>query len=251
MTHLSVIVNAHNEGLLLTPSLLSAARATAFARSAGYTVEVLVVLDRPGSLTREVAQGAAQLDMKLLEVDYGDLGRSRNAGVGAANSRYIAFLDGDDLWGETWLKMGLDAAIADSRPIVWHPEISVYFGARREIMTHPDMEAEDFDTLSLVAANPWTALCLTQTSLLRQVPYPETDLANRIGFEDWGWHRLGIEAGMIHKVVKGTGHAIRVKLSSLGKSANAAGAIPSPTALFRQSLPLSAEENPSEEATRG
>jgi hypothetical protein len=130
----------------------------------------------------------------------------------------------------------VDAAARDRREIVWHPELNVYFGVNNHIWRHVDMESEEFDILSLAAGNCWTSLCVVSRDLVSKLPYPATDLANRIGFEDWSWYRNTIEAGAIHKIVKGTGHAVRTKAISLVKQTSASGAIPSPTNLFRRIL---------------
>jgi hypothetical protein len=61
-------------------------------------------------------------------------------------------------------------------------------------------------------------------------------LSNGIGFEDWGWNKAVIAAGALHKVVRGTGHAIRAKRQSLVRMTAAAEAIPAPSGLFRKDL---------------
>lgn len=234
--HISVVINAHREGLIATPSLRSVSRAKQFANAKGYSVEVIVVLDKADDLTRQVVKGWDEAGVQVVELSLGDLGLARNHGVKAASGEFVAFLDADDLFGENWLGEALDAAAHDRRNIIWHPEVNIYFGLHNHIFRHIDMEADEFDRLSLAAGNCWTSLCVARRDFLSKTPYPATDLSKRIGFEDWGWYRQTIAAGAIHKNVKGTGHAIRTKAGSLVKLTAASSAIPCPTDLFRKLL---------------
>lgn len=170
-------------------------------------------------------------------MDNGDPGQSRNDAVAVASGSWIAFLDADDLWDEHWLNEGLKAARGDSREIVWHPEVSLYFGAELRIFRSIDMELNEFELTSLLASNYWTALCLARRTLLLNVPHPRTDLRKKVGHEDWSWNLEVIEHGAMHKVVPGTGHGIRAKASgSVMRTSTAAGAIPKPSNVFRKLL---------------
>ena len=218
------------------PSLRSAERAAGVAAAAGFSIDILAVLDRPDAITREVFENWKYPALRIMEVDYGDLGLSRNAGAKEATGDYIAFLDADDLWGETWLQQGLKAAVDDDRDIVWHPQLSIYFGSKRNIFLHIDMESAEFEMHALAAANYWTALCLAKRNIFLETPYPKPDIASGLGFEDWSWNRQTIEAGIIHKTVPNTGHLIRAKPVSLSQRTASAGAIAHPTQLFRKLL---------------
>lgn len=232
---ITAVVNGHREGLLAYPTLLSLSQAAAQASRQGVKVEILLVLDRADQTTNEVFKAYCQKQSaaKILAVDYGDLGQSRNAAVRAAQGEWVAFLDADDLWGANWLSGAHDAAIRDSRAIVWHPEISLYFGVFRSIYKYADSEDRDYSIPGLALENYWSALCFTRRTLLLDIPYPDTDLRNQIGYEDWSWNLKIIAGGGLHKVVPGTGHAIRTKDISMVKQAAAAGCVPLQVPLFR------------------
>lgn len=231
--HITAVVNAHREGLLANASLASLARAKSCAESQGLSVEALAVLDNADALTTAVFDNFHGAELRILHVNCGDLGKARNEGVLAASGEWIAFLDADDLWGANWLSSALEAASRDSRNIIWHPEINVYFGEAHHIFPHIDMESQDFNPLVLYYANYWTALCMARRKFCIELPYCGVDIESGIGYEDWHWNTESIGRGAIHKIVKGTGHAIRVRGDSLLRRTNFLQAIPTPDRGFR------------------
>lgn len=186
---ITAIITAHREGLLANPSCRSLELAKAAAEEAGITVEVLVLLDRPDGQTLEFFVHRIPRDWKLIQVDFGDLGHARNEGVRLARGRWIAFLDADDLFGKNWPRAAHVVAMRETRLIVWHPEISIYFGNDERVFIHVDMEDEGISAEGLMCANYWTALCFAPRSLLDRVKYPETAIQEQIGYEDWTWNR--------------------------------------------------------------
>jgi hypothetical protein len=145
-------------------------------------------------------------------------------------------LDGDDLWGRSWLADAYFMAHADSRELVLHPEVNVYFGYDPHVFIHLDAESKDFDVGALALVNYWTSLCFVRTEFLVSHPYPETDLVAQIGYEDWGWNLKVMSAGAIHKCVPGTGHAIRMKQTSLVRQTTSAGCIAKTSDIFQAAL---------------
>lgn len=232
---ISAVITAHNEGLLIVPSLRSAIRSASYAEAQGISIEILVILDRADPLTKNVVENFSDNNIRVIEVDCGDPGLARNEATRVARGDWVSFLDGDDLWGENWLLCTARAARYDRRAIVWHPEVSVYFGETQHIFMHVDMESTEYDHLGLAAQNYWTALHFSPRALMLDVPYIAT---GPVGYEDWDWNVSAIKAGAIHKVVKGTGHAIRVKDNSRLKSSNNARSSLSPTDVFRESINL-------------
>jgi hypothetical protein len=235
---LTAVINLHREGYLSKASLDSAARAAKHAGSYGFTVETVLVLDRPDETTVALAEAHRAPGGKICRVDFGDLGLSRNHGVERSSGRLVAFLDGDDLWGESWLTECILASHSARGRVVWHPEVSIYFGTSIRVFRHIDMESDEFDLLDLAFSNLWTSLACAERSIFVEAPYSSTDLEAKIGYEDWSWNLHTIELGFLHKVVSGTGHAIRIKCAnhSLLQHTNQAGAAPRPTTAFRSLL---------------
>jgi len=232
---ITAIINAHREGYLCKPSLDSAKRASELARAQGVSTETIVVLDKADELTKAFVRSQQDPNWRIFAVSFGDLGASRNFGVTKSCGKLVAFLDADDIWGETWLAACVRAARHSSRKAIWHPEINIYFGKSCHVMYHIDMENVDFDLLDLAFCNQWTALACTYRDILLEVPYPLTDLKKGLGYEDWSWNLKTIEKGYLHKVIAGTGHAVRIKTSqpSLLNQTNVSGSVAHPTTAFR------------------
>jgi hypothetical protein len=235
---MTAALNAHREGYLAKPSIDSVRRAVARAEADGARCEVVVVLDSPDDLTRAFVRAQCDDGWKIFETDFSDAGAARTFAVTKSAGDHIAFLDADDLWGENWLTACVAATRRTRQPAVWHPEINIYFGGACHVMYHIDMESEEFDLLDLAFANQWTALACAPRALLTEIPYPLTDLANKLGYEDWGWNLAVIEKGYLHKVARGTGHVVRVKTnqSSLLHRTNVSQSVAQPTTAFRTLL---------------
>jgi len=233
----SVVLTAHREGMLLAATLKSLQRSIQDAQQDHYSIEVLISLDRADSITRDAAYNQSHLvNCQIFENNFGDPGMSRNSCVEHASGEFITILDGDDMISRNWLRAAARAAVNDPRPIIWHPEANLVFGEETHMFHHRDMEQDDFDPLVLLICNPWTALAFARKQCFAALPYHQSRLADGFGHEDWSWNRDAIAAGYLHKIVRGTAHAIRRKAMSQLKLATLANALPAPTTLFRQEL---------------
>lgn len=84
-------------------------------------LEVIVVLDGPDRATATALEAIGDPRLRLLQrPQRGGAGAARNSGVRAASTRWIAFLDDDDLWMPDKLALQLAAAEASglAHPIV-------------------------------------------------------------------------------------------------------------------------------------
>jgi len=227
---ITVIMTGHREGLLADASCGSVELAKAAAEKAGITVEVLVVLDRADAVTTEFFHYRVPVGWRLVPVNFGDLGHSRNEGVRLATGRWIAFLDADDVFSVNWLLSAFMAAENDNRLIAWHTDMDILFGKRVLAVKNYDMDRNKFDIERLIGINMWSALCFSSRNLLLSCPYQETRHARQIGYEDWAWNQDVLDRGAIHKTVPHTCHFIRLKeTGSLNLETGAARCIPWPS----------------------
>ena len=231
MIDVTAIITAHAEGLLVGPALASYWKAIEQARSAGLSVEPLVVLDRPTSLTRSMFGALPSDAVKVVINDDGDPGMTRNRGVKEANGKYVTFLDGDDLWGSQWISLSHAFCEANGSRVIGHSEMNLAFGEHRLVWFHEDSEAPDFDIGYQRIANYWDAMCFAPKAILEQFPFEKNAIRDGYAHEDWHWNNLTLEAGFSHRPVPGTVHMKRRRVGSQMTKCDENDAIVRPTAI--------------------
>lgn len=232
MTDCSAILTAHGEGALAGMSLRSLADAVGAARAAGWSVEMMAVLDRPDAATRRLFADTA-VPLTLLETDHGDQGAVRNAAAAAANGRFLAFLDGDDLWSENWLTAGLAEAARTDPPAVVHPAVNWFFGERNNLFFKTGSDDPAFSADFLRFGNYWDAMMIVERDLLRRLPFSPRDLAAGYAYEDWYWAAASHAAGVKHRVAADTIHFKRRREGSQHSRSVASAALPPAALPFR------------------
>jgi hypothetical protein len=152
--------------------------------------------------------------LRAQESDFGDPALARNLGVERAAGAFVAFLDGDDLMGGSWLRLAHAALQArEGRDVIAHPRLNYVFGRDAEPVAwlHPDMETETLDLALLRAGNFWTSASFARTELHRRFPFRANRLDEGLGHEDWAFNLATVEAGVTHIAVEETVHFIRRK----------------------------------------
>ncbi len=251
---LTVVINVHKEGVWAFKAIRSATAALErFLRERpDDLVEIIVIADRSDAETmRCVLAGLdaikhTRIDRYTTKVDLGDLGLSRNHGVMSATGKFIAFLDGDDIWGADWALRGVEALErthnndVDGMPCsVAHPYLNVDFGDGAFWWTQPDQRGDDFDPATFWTTNCWSSGVMAPRSVLMRHPYlPRTE---GLGFEDWEWNARTMTAGILHVSVPQAVVFIRKKKDGLNADSARKRHVPAHSPYFESkpaSMPL-------------
>jgi len=215
MPRITAIINLHREGRLCQSTLQSVARAVERAEDDGFSCEIVVVIDRGDAATFDaIAHFSDRIRVECC--DFGDLAEARNFGTARARGECIAFIDGDDLMGSSWLRLAAQTiARHENREIVVHPRINYVFGESTtpKLLIHPDMHEERIDIEFLRAANLWTALSFAKAEIYQRFKYKRNEIDDGFGYEDWAWNFATVNAGITHLAPPGTVHFIRKKES--------------------------------------
>lgn len=231
MSEITVVINAHREGGLARSSIKSALEAKDLASLEGVDCKIVAILDSSDSDTI-----AEFLDfeerIEIFHVNFADLATSRNFGIDQCGSKYLAFMDADDLWKSDWLIRAFKFSEAHGEPVVVHPELNIFFGEDVEVILHKSSELISKNLLAF--RNPWTSASFGPLSIFSAIKYPPKHHERKIGFEDWGWNLRTLSAGYKHLVVPNTVHMIRRRRSSLSRTESVINCFPESCDFFKE-----------------
>ncbi len=219
----------HHEGSLAIPALASMRDLVDTALAAGLRVETTAMLAQVDDLTRHVVRTRGTWLCNVSEPATGDFGLARNAATLSARGEFLAFLDGDGLWGSDWIRLAYAAATAVASPAeaIWHPALLYYCAetdfdrhsinaipdplARSAFATQHVRDGASSDKNTLLFDNLWSGNTFTHRRIHLRVPYSATEPRQGFGEEDWRWNIATLWHGISHRVVPDTVHLIRVK----------------------------------------
>ena len=141
-----VAILGHHEGLYLGQAIHSAILAKKHCESHGINVRIVVNLDNADQLTADVASMFPS-EVTIMTSNFGDPGAARKSIIDLAQNgeRFIAFLDGDDLFGEEWLTRAYQFALIHPEAVL-HPEFNLFFGDGEVTVTRgQDSNSKSFD----------------------------------------------------------------------------------------------------------
>lgn len=232
----TALITFHREGLLAQKSLLSLFRCREAAARAGISLEIVATLDRADEETTRILTEHAQSSAvdRLLYVDYGDLGMSRNAGILAASGNQILICDGDDYLSADFIVRCKRFAALHSQNTILHPQLVVTFEAETALWWQTSSNEPTFDSACMLIMNPWNACSFAFRHVFLQTPYARARPGESgFGFEDWHWNCETLSKGNAHLVVPNTVHYVRKKnYGSLNNAYASQDAIIPPTRLF-------------------
>lgn len=204
---ITVVVTAHNETLVTGPTMQAAEISIAYAEANGFSVERVIALDKATDDCRACMTQPAYDDWTKIELQEGDLGRTRNAIVSELKGRFIAFLDSDDLFSENWLaeaaEVLIEAEKASERVIV-HPELNWFFDGGSMVRAKPGQDDPLFVPEFFALSNYYDSMCMAPREAHLEFPYVSRDIPNGLSFQDWQFNIETIAGGWKHRIARDT-----------------------------------------------
>lgn len=228
---LTVAVTAHAEGFLLRPTLRSVALALNEVVSVGHNCELLIVLDRPTETTRQEAlrwrsEILSEFTVRVLEVDNGESGASRNSAVHASSGRFLALCDGDDLVSRYFFITAYNLARSRAEPTIVHPETVLSFGERAVVWKVATTDDLDLGYHDLLTSNLWPSCSLSRRQTYVDYPYPGLQPGSGFGPEDYVWNIATASAGIPHIVAAESFFFYRTRARGGVNNAHSASVLP-------------------------
>jgi len=225
---LSVVVTAHDEAELARPTMRAGEDSCRAAEAAGFRLERMIAFDHPTAECRAFFTQPEFDAWRKVDVDGGDLGRTRNAVLGELRGRWVAFLDADDLFSENWLAEGarvLAAAERAGERVVVHPEFNWIFEGGEWFFARPAQDDPVFSPYFFYFATYYDSLCMAPRAAHLEIPYVHRDIPNGLSFQDWQWSIETMAAGWRHAVARDAIIFKRRRVSSLVTESRNANAI--------------------------
>ena len=196
---LSVIITLHGESLLASAAIQSAELAIQQLADTDLKIERIFSFDNATDKCRNYFSEGRFPDWKRFEFSFGDQGLARNAVIEQASGKWLALLDGDDLFSENWLRKSMEAIrTSEDQKLILHPELNYYFDAARSVMFKPSQTDELFTPYYFYVSNYYDALSVGPRDAWLEHPYPPRAIKDGYAYEDWQWAIETMSAGYKH-----------------------------------------------------
>jgi glycosyltransferase involved in cell wall biosynthesis len=222
MIDVSIVLNCHRESIYLKRTYLSLIEAVNYAKKQNINCELIFVLDRSDDATKSVAKEIDEkffVQVKFIEVDFGDAGLSRDAGTDVSQGKYIWFCDGDDLCSYDSVSINFNLAEQDDCVVI--PEYLISFGNNQEGFTKY-FGSEVFGPLALVNTHPFISKIFIRRSLLKEKKIRHIPIMITKGFayEDYWMNCEILGNGIKFKVASKTIHFYRRRNNGVFRTAS-------------------------------
>lgn len=223
---ISVVLNMHREAPYLRATLLSLDACAQVARIAGLRCELIAVLDRSDELTRNVFAAFSStgfVTQKVIEVDFGSLGLSRNAGVDAAEGEFVWTADGDDLVSKNSLIELYETAVnqPDPRCVVFVNYL-IAFGELFHVGKY--FNGDMLTVADFAYQHSYVSRVFLRRTTFKHVRYADLRVSSGYAYEDWEFNARLRGLGFKFLVAPNTLFFYRQRPGSLLRLANNASA---------------------------
>lgn len=188
----SLLLNAHDELLFIDKTLLSLSYDLKVAQENEISVEFVIVLDRSSNefydricfLLKKLG-----LSAKVIRVNYGSLGASRNLGIRYCSGKYICVADADDLTSSNCLTQmfktityleGTGEVVAVFPEYVWN------FGANNFVTRK--LDSRFYQLKDWACIHPFCSKIMIKRSFLQYRGYQSYDKDSPFSYEDWEYN---------------------------------------------------------------
>lgn len=181
----SIILNLHREAVYVFRTIRALSEAASYAKRSGLRVELVIVLDRTDNGTRSATESAYKFGfdrINTIEVDYGSLGPSRNAGISLSSGEYIWLADADDLMSFNCIEAMYLIAQTGEKVVVF-PEYLIAFGSDCWVVKYYDdtlIETPDF-----VYKQPYISRLFIRKDAFESIQFSDLRLSKGFAYEDW------------------------------------------------------------------
>ncbi|MCA8883969.1 MAG: glycosyltransferase [Rhodobacteraceae bacterium] len=216
----SIVLNVHRETDFFNRTLNSLDAAARYAALEGIRCELITVADRPDQATRDWFAGrdmSAYCRSRVIEVDNGSLGLSRNDGFALAEGTYVMTADADDLVSFNMIAASLAAARATDHPALHFPHYYLAFGMDPHLY-----ELHPLDTVTpqaMVGYHPFVSRFFARRTDLDGLSFDDLRLSSGFAYEDWHFNLQAVAAGLDLKIVPRTAIYYRQRATSLLRQA--------------------------------
>ena len=205
--NISIIVTLHNEGILAYKSLRNIAQSIENAFTNSISCELLIGLDRADEATTRVTTQflsslSTNVNHKVIQSDYGDLGLNRNNLISNSAGEYILIHDGDDFFTQNFLVEAYKMAAKSKQETAYVPQFLINFDAQHYMSYYFPSDSELISKQFFFETNYYTSQYLLPRAVFNTVKYEKT--ADGYGYEDWWLNTILLNRGIEFKIVPDT-----------------------------------------------